>query len=314
LRLFNSLYLLLGLFCFYFRPYRWIKVLLVFMLIFLFICIVRAQTPQDTLNQYISELQNNPNNNALRERIIKLVQEMKPAPAIPEEARRHFVMAVALHKKASGDDGYKLAVEEYRQALLIAPWWPEACYNLGVVLESSKSYNAAIDALKLYLATKPKEADAREAQDKIYTIEAAAKLALAEARKRDEKAEQKKAGLSFEGKWLNDTPYKPGVFPENYYYFSIQKGSAGEYIVEPTPNELLPDPKVLWMPPCYYDNVRINGANISFHQVPTAGGPFLYCYYNLYLSADGHLVGSVCPVRHDGKAVPSAEVSYRRLK
>jgi membrane protein implicated in regulation of membrane protease activity len=45
----------------------------------------QAQTgsPQDTLNQYISDLQKNPTDYALREKIIKHVQTMKPAPAIP---------------------------------------------------------------------------------------------------------------------------------------------------------------------------------------------------------------------------------------
>lgn len=46
---------------------------------------LHGQTPQETLNQYISELQKNPNDNALREKIIRHVQTMKPAPAIPEE-------------------------------------------------------------------------------------------------------------------------------------------------------------------------------------------------------------------------------------
>ena len=41
---------------------------------------VEAQSPQATLKQYISDLQKNPNDNALREKIIKLVQIIKPAP------------------------------------------------------------------------------------------------------------------------------------------------------------------------------------------------------------------------------------------
>ncbi len=44
---------------------------------------VQAATPQQTLNQYISDLQKNPDDYALREKIIKHVQTMKPAPAIP---------------------------------------------------------------------------------------------------------------------------------------------------------------------------------------------------------------------------------------
>lgn len=59
--------------------------LLVFVLIFALMSTVQAQTPQETLNQYVSDLQKNPNDNALREKIIRHVQTMKPAPAIPEE-------------------------------------------------------------------------------------------------------------------------------------------------------------------------------------------------------------------------------------
>ena len=46
----------------------------------------QAQTPQQTLNQYVSDLQKTPNDYALREKIIKHVQTMRPAPAVPEEA------------------------------------------------------------------------------------------------------------------------------------------------------------------------------------------------------------------------------------
>ena len=54
----------------------------------------QAQTasPQQTLNQYVSDLQRSPNDTALREKIIALVQTMRPAPAITEEARRHYIV------------------------------------------------------------------------------------------------------------------------------------------------------------------------------------------------------------------------------
>ncbi len=42
----------------------------------------QAQSPQQTLNQYISNLQKNPNDYALREKIIRHVQAMKPAPGV----------------------------------------------------------------------------------------------------------------------------------------------------------------------------------------------------------------------------------------
>ena len=49
---------------------------------------VHAQSanPQQILTQYVSDLQKNPNDYALREKIIRHVQTMKPVPAVPEEA------------------------------------------------------------------------------------------------------------------------------------------------------------------------------------------------------------------------------------
>ena len=36
---------------------------------------------------------------------------------------------------------------------MIAPWWPDAYFNLGLLLETDKQYDEAINALKLYLAS-----------------------------------------------------------------------------------------------------------------------------------------------------------------
>ena len=127
--------------------------------------------PQAILKRYVSELQNNPNDSALLEKIIKHVRIMKPAPRVPEEARRHYVMAVTLVKSARGG-GSSAAVEEFKAALRIGPWWPEGYRNLGLASESAEQYEEAIAALKLYLLTRPKESDARNAQDEIYVVEA----------------------------------------------------------------------------------------------------------------------------------------------
>jgi hypothetical protein len=88
--------------------------LMVFVLIFVFMSAVQAQTPQQTLNQYISDLQKNPNDNALREKIIKHVQTMKPAPAIPEEAERYMARGAAAAKGAKNPNDFKDAVREFK--------------------------------------------------------------------------------------------------------------------------------------------------------------------------------------------------------
>ena len=52
---------------------------------------VHAQSTREQLNQMVQQLQKNPGDNSLREKIIKLAQGVKPRPVIPEEANRAFV-------------------------------------------------------------------------------------------------------------------------------------------------------------------------------------------------------------------------------
>ena len=161
---------------------------------------VHAQSAntQQTLNQYISDLQKNPNDNALREKIIKHVQTMKQKPAVPEEARRHFVKAVTMQKEAKDIRGFELAANAYSQALLIAPWWADAYYNRGLALESSNQYDEAVRALKFYLLTNPGNSELRAAQDKIYALEAKKEMAQV---KETAPAEKPKADLDVSGRW-----------------------------------------------------------------------------------------------------------------
>ena len=93
-------------------------------------------------------------------------------PAIPEEARRHFVRGTALFKDAKSPDDYKQVVDEFRQAIRLAPWWPDARFNWALAREAAGDYANAIVNVNLYLLFKLPDADARAAQDKIYALEA----------------------------------------------------------------------------------------------------------------------------------------------
>ena len=185
-----------------------IMFVLFFVTLILLFSSLYAQTisPQTTLNQYISDLQKNPNDYALREKIIRHVQGMRPAPAIPEEARRHYVKACTLFEDAKQPSDSADAAEEFRQALLVAPWWGEAYMKMGLALETAQRYDDAIASLKLFMATKPQDEVLRKAQDEIYKIEAkaqkAAKDAEAKAKEKKlaarEKAEREAAALKRE--------------------------------------------------------------------------------------------------------------------
>jgi tetratricopeptide (TPR) repeat protein len=137
----------------------------------------QAQTPQQTLNQYVTDLQKNPNDYVLREKIIRHVQAMKPAPTVPEGARRHYVMAKTLSDEAKKVEDFNDSIAEFRGALLVAPWWAEANRDFGLTLEAAQRYDEAIAYIKLYMATNPGSDRTRAAQDEIYKIEAKKKLA-----------------------------------------------------------------------------------------------------------------------------------------
>ncbi len=148
---------------------------LTLILIFFSSAVVNADSPKAQLKQYVSDLQNDPSNQELREKIIKLAKKVKPT--IPEEARQHAVKAGVMFKAAMEKNGYELAIGEFNQALLLAPWWGTTYYNLAQALEADEQFEEAENTLKLYLLTGPKSKDAREAQDKIYAIDAKKEVA-----------------------------------------------------------------------------------------------------------------------------------------
>src|SRR3989338_10320467 len=57
--------------------------------------IAHAESPREQLKRMVEQLQTRPNDDALREQIIKLAQTLKPAPAVPEEAERHMAYGTA---------------------------------------------------------------------------------------------------------------------------------------------------------------------------------------------------------------------------
>jgi len=166
---------------------------LVLSLSFILISAAQAQTPQQTLNQYIADLQKNPNDYALREKIIKHVQTMRPAPAVPDEARRFMNRGMAAAEGAKTENDYRDAIQEFQKAVNSAPWLGSGYRNLAVVQDKAGRYSPALQNLKLYLLTNPPAADAEAAKslmDKIeYRQEKAAKesspQALAAKKQRD---------------------------------------------------------------------------------------------------------------------------------
>ncbi len=156
---------------------------------------VHAEPPREQFKHMAEQLQKTPDDSALREKVIKMAQHLKPAPAVPEEARRSFVRGNTAMGEAKSSEDYARAAKLYEESANIAPWWGDAYLNLAKANEQQENFNGAIAALKNYLLTNPPKAKAREMQDHIYALEekrdkqaeiAAAKNREAEERRRKE--------------------------------------------------------------------------------------------------------------------------------
>lgn len=168
--------------------------------------LTQAQSLRDQFREMVEQLQRNPNDDLLRQRIIRLAQDIKPPPAIPEEARRHFFQASGIAKVAKEPNDFELAISNYREALKFAPWWGDAYFDLSVAHELAGQFDGAIATLKLYLLTNPAPEHARAAQDRIYAIEGKKRAAqLTEKRTLEAAAAQQAVKRTVAGTWYGET-------------------------------------------------------------------------------------------------------------
>jgi hypothetical protein len=141
----------------------------------------RSPDAAGQLDTYLQELKKVPADQSLRKTIIRLVATMKSAPEIPDEARRHFMTAMGMMKAATTPEGAALAVAEYQQTLVLAPWWGEAYLRESEALQLGKRYAEAIEALDLYMLAEPENAE--EARNRIYQLQGEQKVAAVQEEK-----------------------------------------------------------------------------------------------------------------------------------
>jgi tetratricopeptide (TPR) repeat protein len=91
--------------------------------------------------------------------------------AVSEEVRAHRIGAEAAVKEKRFED----AVNEFGEALKLAPWWPQGHYNRALILAELGAYGAACRGMKRYLLLEPDAQNARQVQDKIYAWQAKVK-------------------------------------------------------------------------------------------------------------------------------------------
>lgn len=197
-----------------------------------------ADSPREQLSQMVSQLQKTPDDNALREKIIKFAQEMKPAPAVPEEAERRMARGTAAFESAHSITDFQSAAKEFEQATLAAPWSGNAYLNLGVAQDKAENYEAALRSLKLALLALP---DDKEIKALIFKVEYRNEKANSpEVRAAQEKEKQDAFLRSLDGA---------------KFFRHWNSGEADDgYIAEVHGNTLITKERLMWADP---ENLRL---------------------------------------------------------
>jgi hypothetical protein len=109
----------------------------------------------------VVQVQKSPSDDALRRRAIALAMAVKPAPVLPEEAKRRMARGGAAAKGAKDAADWRSAAAEFSAATLAAPWAGDAYYNLGVVQDKAGDYDGALRSLALAELASPGSDDAK---------------------------------------------------------------------------------------------------------------------------------------------------------
>lgn len=130
-----------------------------------------AQPAREQLDQMVEQLQKTPNDTALREQIIRLAQEIKPAPALPDESLRREGRGNAAFRKATEAADYIAAAREFEAASLAAPWVAGYYSDMCTAYEKGGALREAAHSCRLYSIALTDGKDAREAKLRTAGIE-----------------------------------------------------------------------------------------------------------------------------------------------
>ena len=122
--------------------------------------------PHEALVKYVADLQKDPKDQALRERIIALALTMNPLPAVPEEAKSCQAAGKGMMDQY-GD--YGGAVVQFERAALVAPWVAAYYHDLGSAQEKMGRPLTASRSYEWYLRASPNATDAETVRALIIT-------------------------------------------------------------------------------------------------------------------------------------------------
>ena len=182
-----------------------------------------ALTPREQLNQMVQQLQKTPTDNALREKIIKHAQQLKPVPAVPEEAEKFEGRAQFAFKNAKSPADYLDAAREYEKAVAAAPWVAGYYADLCTIFEKAEKYAEAKKSCEFFLASSPSAQDASDVRKRIAGLEFAIEKAASQMNQGEEFL-KKLDGARFVRSWRAN--FKDGNWRNWRYLYEVRGNKA----------------------------------------------------------------------------------------
>lgn len=130
-----------------------------------------ADAPKHSLDALVAQFQQSPEDQELRERVIKAALAQKAPPPIPEEAQRRMTRAQTFKDLAEKKEDFGQVAVELEEALKLAPWWAQAYYNLGLAREKGGEFAAARAAFANFLLSAPASEKVDEVRKRLIRLE-----------------------------------------------------------------------------------------------------------------------------------------------
>jgi len=183
------------------------KLLVLFFGMLMLSSAANAESPREQLRQMVEQLQQSPNDNALREKIIKLVQELKPAPAVPDAAVEFEGRAQFAFKNAKSNDDFLAAAREYEKAVADAPWVIGYYADLCTIYEKAGKFEEAKRNCEFSLVGLTDVAQITDIKRRIAGLKYGMEQNTSEVIVVREREEQTKLLKSFEGAKFSRTEF-----------------------------------------------------------------------------------------------------------
>lgn len=148
--------------------------LIIFVFMFLALTTsVYAETQGEEFLLMVEQWQKTPNDNVLRAKIIKVAQELRPLPVLPDEAEFFEGRAQSAFKNVKTTADCLNVAREYEKAVAAAPWVPGYYADLCIIYGMADNFVEAKRSCEFFLASSPSEQDASDTRNRLAALESA---------------------------------------------------------------------------------------------------------------------------------------------